>query len=204
MSRSKRTESAALNRVTRAADPSNDCVKAHDLLDAHQITFGLWQGSRPPIGPKLKEAKFDMVVLCDEDFQPDASLFQGVEVVYAPNEDDLDSPITEEQLCVAKKAATKVANAIIASKCVLVTCRAGLNRSGLVSGLVLHNLYGWPGSRCIEHVRARRRWPGSRGLRPLHNDSFVAVLKTLRLKSPRIQPPDPWEMTPSGLYIPKR
>jgi protein-tyrosine phosphatase len=178
-------------------------VKLHPFLDAHQITWGLWQGARPPVGTAVSRAEFDLLILCEEDFQPTSEMFPGVELVYAPNDDDWRYPLTESQLSIAKKAAQRAAEAIKASKSVLVACYAGLNRSGLVVALALHQLYGWPGTRCIEHVRARRKWGVDNGMKALENKSFEAALKKLPLRSPSIQPPDPWETTPGGVYIRK-
>jgi protein-tyrosine phosphatase len=40
---------------------------------------------------------------------------------------------------------------------VLVTCRMGKNRSGLVSALALHLLTGQSGKACIQHIQSRRK-----------------------------------------------
>ena len=52
---------------------------------------------------------------------------------------------------------------------VLVRCQAGVNRSGLVTALILL-LDGWQPDKIVEHLRARR------SSRVLSNDDFRAVV----------------------------
>ncbi len=142
-------------------------------LDATPIYPGLWQGSRPPIGPTLKNARFNAVVLCAEEFQPphvfpqgygfEALLYrhripyEGVETIYAPNDDSFERQPSREQLRVAIRAAMKSADLIKAGGQVLVTCWQGKNRSGLVSALILHTLLGISGADAASIVRSKRR-----------------------------------------------
>jgi protein-tyrosine phosphatase len=98
-----------------------------------------------------------------------------VEVLHAPNDDHAAyGPLTREKLRTALQAAHSVVKAIEAGKNVLVTCAAGLNRSGLVSTLALHFLYGWSGDRCIQHVRLHR--PAKQGMCALSNADFTRAL----------------------------
>lgn len=57
--------------------------------------------------------------------------------------------------------------------CVLTMCNAGRNRSGLLSALIVHYLFGIPGADAVEVVRARR--PNA-----LANDHFVTFLRTFK------------------------
>lgn len=57
--------------------------------------------------------------------------------------------------------------------CVLTMCNAGRNRSGLLSALIVHHLFGVPGSDAIEIVRSRR--PNA-----LANEHFVRFLESFR------------------------
>ena len=56
---------------------------------------------------------------------------------------------------------------------VLTMCNAGRNRSGLLSALIVHHVFGIPGASAIEIVRTRR--PNA-----LANDHFVAFLETFK------------------------
>ena len=140
-------------------------------VDASLIAKGLWQGSAPVPGDAVRNSGFDLLVLCAEEYQPPDTDFPGVEVIHAPNS-DCGMPVTRQQLALALQAARRVAAAIRQSKHVLVTCRLGLNRSGLVSALALHLLTGESGHVCIDIVQAHRK--DSMG-----NASFNAALLRL-------------------------
>jgi hypothetical protein len=125
-------------------------------IDADEIYPGLWQGGRPPLGDHLREAGFSLLVLCARENQHPPESFPGVEVVGAPNDDNFDNPPTREQLQRAKQAANQVIAALQKGRQVLVTCYAGINRSGLVSALVLHDFLGVSGvEACMLIQRAR-------------------------------------------------
>lgn len=127
----------------------------------------------------VREAGFDMIVLCARELQLPAEAYPGVRIVYAPNDDSVEFPLTKEKLRIAVRAAEAVAQEIQKGGRVLVTCAAGLNRSGLVSALALHKLYGWGGDECVRTVRAKRvaskRHPG----KALSNPEFTAVIRRL-------------------------
>lgn len=125
-------------------------------LDADEIAPGLWQGSVPPSGPKLRKAGFGLVVLAAREWQLLDEVFEGVRVVRAPLDDNEAIPLPRKDLAGALMAARQTAAAIEDGTKCLVTCAAGRNRSGLISALTLHLLYGWPGHRCIQVVRAGR------------------------------------------------
>ncbi len=128
------------------------------MYQSDQVATGIWQGAAPPTGPELYRLGFGMVVLCAMEYQPGPAqtAFPGVEVVYAPN-DDTFGGVTQEQLAGALKAARQVKQAVLAGKRVLVTCRMGKNRSGLVSALAMHMLTGMPGLSCIRQIQNKRK-----------------------------------------------
>lgn len=146
-------------------------VEAHDLIDAHHISSGLWQGAAPMPGDIIRNAGFDMLVLCAFEYQPTAEQFPGVEVLHAPNDDDDRLP-TRDELRIAMQAAKKVAGALLANRKVLVTCRAGRNRSGLVSAIALHKFLGLSGSQAASLVKMCRP-------KALTNDYFQMCLDRL-------------------------
>ncbi|MFF2625294.1 protein phosphatase [Kitasatospora griseola] len=82
-----------------------------------------------------------------------------------------DGPLDAEQLAAVQDAATHTADAVAAGRRVLVRCRSGYNRSGLVVAQALVELGAHP-AEAIHRVRARRSpWALSNGL-------FVAYLET--------------------------
>lgn len=147
-------------------------------LDADEIVPRLWQGALPPTGSAVSQAGFDVLVLCAREHQLPSVYFHDVEVVNAPNDDNVAyGPLTREKLKVALQAARRVVEMVKGGKSALVTCAAGMNRSGLVSALALHLLYGWPGDKCIKQVRTKRGPRG--GYRPLSNSDFTKALRRL-------------------------
>lgn len=147
------------------------------MIDAHEIVPGLWQGSKPRPGSALGEAGFQVAVFCAREYQPSPVYFPGVQVIHAPNDDIPIYPLTPEDLKVAVQAATRVARHLAKGRKVLVTCLAGINRSGLVVALALHKAYGYSGRTCIEIVRSRRLIEDY-GL-ALSNEHFVEALSKL-------------------------
>jgi protein-tyrosine phosphatase len=148
------------------------------MLDADEISPGLWQGSVPPRGRKLRKAGFDVVVLAAREWQLYDDVFEDIEVIRAPLDDKEVEPITRNDLRGALQAARQVAEAVAQGKKCLVTCAAGLNRSGLVTALTLHLLHGWSGARCAQQVRKMRTWPRP-DYSPLSNEQFLAILGRL-------------------------
>lgn len=125
------------------------------VLDANKITDGLYQGAWPPFDDQLKKRGFDVVVLCANENQH-AEFYHGVEVICAPGDDDSRPERLLRFLPAWMEAAEAVAQRVNEGKKVLVTCMAGLNRSGMVTTMALHLLTGWSGSDCVEHVQACR------------------------------------------------
>jgi hypothetical protein len=158
-------------------------------LDATPIYRGLHQGMAPPAGPLLSSSGFDTIVLCAEEWQPPRFVdpvcgavlgylpnthpYPGTTLVYAPADDDFYNPPSRERLSLALRASAYVAQRVAQGSNVLVTCWAGKNRSGLVTGLALHRLTGLPGHMCVAHIKK---------VRPiaLMNPQFVAVLNRLQ------------------------
>lgn len=117
----------------------------------------LYQGSAPFGEPNSlsKEHGFDVVVLCATE-NVDRGQYTDIEVIEAIGEDVNDWPVNEEAVKRWNDAALKVAQHVNAGRRVLVTCMAGLNRSGFVSALTLYHVWGWSGDRAIKHIQERR------------------------------------------------
>jgi len=127
-----------------------------NLMYSHPDNTGsLWQGSLPPIGTVLQEAGYDTLVLAASEFQSDIS-YQDIEVICAPGDDDHRPHRMANFLPVWVSAAKIVVERVHSGKRVLVTCMAGLNRSGMVTALALKELTGWSGEVVVEHIRKNR------------------------------------------------
>lgn len=157
-----------------------------------EIAPGLFQGSKPPFGPTLKELGLDVLVLTAREIQPASVYFPGVEVVHAPIDDMPDErPLDRHGLSLVLNAARRATNALAAGRRVLVTCAAGMNRSGLVSAVTLIMSQGLSGRAAIETVKRNRRW-GEDGYQPLSNPQFVAMLS--RVPGKALPEPEPLEV----------
>jgi hypothetical protein len=154
---------------------------------AQEIHPGLWQGEWPPPGRWLAERGFSTLVLCAAEYQPPYEFpevtagligirspnpWPGVEVIYAPNNDDVENKPPRETLRLALRAGRIVATRLAQKKRVLTTCWQGRNRSGLVSAFGLYFL-GIPGPTATRIVQLRRQG----GLR---NPVFCDILAKLR------------------------
>lgn len=153
------------------------------------ITKGLYQGMAPPCGPALRASGIDTIILCAEEWQPPRNVdpacavvlgyrpglpaYPGVNVVYAPADDDFDNPPSASVIQLASKAASIAAVRAAQGGKVLVTCWMGRNRSGLVTALALHALTGMSGSQIIQHIKR---------VRPvaLSNPQFRAALSKIQ------------------------
>lgn len=122
------------------------------------------------MGQRLRQLGFDTLVLCAEEHQPPGRAFPGVEVIHLPFDDTVE-PMDYRQYGAIQKTADRVARRLRARRRVLVTCHAGLNRSGLVNALALMRATGAPPSIAIERIRARR------GVRALSNPYFESLVR---------------------------
>lgn len=156
------------------------------MFDAHEIVPLLWQGSKPKPGRGLADAGFEVLVLCAREYQPTTASFPGLILINAPNDDHYF--MTREDLQGAVDAASQVAEHVKAGRKVLVTCLAGINRSGLVVALALHEIFGYSGESCINIVRAKRRLADGDDV-ALTNTIFVEALQKLKGTEMRITPP---------------
>lgn len=121
-------------------------------MSATQIIPYLWQGSQPPAGPRLGQS-VELLALCANEFQPPDDRFPGIHhIIRVPMDDAEPSP---EEIQLAYQAAHVVSAAVSQRMVCLVTCQAGLNRSGLVCGLALKNL-GMSGKEAIQVIQQRR------------------------------------------------
>jgi len=125
-------------------------------MNADEVFPGLWQGGVPPEGEELRQAGFQLLVLCAVEHQPAAQKFPGLSVLKVPLADEPNLVSDQVLRRVVMPAARFVAGSVQDGQKVLVTCHAGINRSGLVTGLALQMLTKWSGKACVERIRTRR------------------------------------------------
>lgn len=117
--------------------------------------------------PDARSFRVHLLVLCAQ-YQPRT---KALDILSAPFYDQPFASREEARrvIGVAGRAAFFVAQRVAARQRVLVCCQAGLNRSGLVSGLALRNL-GVGGESAVRKIR-RARGPSALG-----NASFARVV----------------------------
>lgn len=131
--------------------------------DAHWIAPRIWQGSFPAPGTDLRAQGIDVVILCARELnerldrigRPVPSLYPGVRVLRAYL-DDSGAPATLAEFREAHRVADEAAALWLRGARILVTCAMGLNRSGLVTAILLRELFGVDGVYAIDHIRRRR------------------------------------------------
>lgn len=111
----------------------------------------LAQGSAPPPGADLP---FDTIVLSAIEYQIDPRYFPDREVLHVPLTDHGPPPTDRERELIYENA-QRIARRIRKGRRVLVTCRQGRNRSGVLAGLALVEL-GVPGPRAAELIQRIR------------------------------------------------
>jgi hypothetical protein len=136
-------------------------------VTASEIIPGLWQGSKPPAGPEVGRVA-DLLVLCAMEYQPGPRSYPGLARIVRARLDDAEP--TPRELAEAEAAARQVAMSLASHLVCLVTCQAGLNRSGLVSGLALRYL-GFSGREAVRLVRR------ARGEKALSNPWFRKIVE---------------------------
>lgn len=138
----------------------------------HEIIPGLFMGGHfrsdgsGVLSPVVVADEFDVVVsmISLEGHGPPESVFHRV--CHVP-----DGPLTAAEIATVLTMADVAADAIRAERRVLVRCRAGYNRSGLVVAQTLLQL-GYALDDAIDLIRSRR------SSFALHNPFFVDYLTT--------------------------
>jgi protein-tyrosine phosphatase len=119
------------------------------------IVPGLAQGSFPD-PPKLAWDNFDVLVLCAEEHQPRIAPPPNKFVFKLPLDDDPYNQLPIEAQQVILQTAHAVGTYLVAGCRVLSTCHQGLNRSGLITALLLMRCYQMPAPQAIQLIRAKR------------------------------------------------
>lgn len=142
----------------------------------NRVVLRLWQGAAPDPFGSYKE--FDLIVLCAEEVQPKFNRFKG-RIIRAPFSDTLYPSGKERRIAI--RAARIVAEQLRKKKKVLVTCAAGLNRSGLVVALVLRMATRMHSEAIIRRIRK------ARGSHALSNPAFVRIVRCFSQRRLRVK-----------------
>lgn len=146
---------------------------------AYRIGPKHWQSGFPRPFRDLSRHGVDVVVLASAEVQPDAEARKQIEeecpdlsVILCPLLDIEDRLYLESIKPRLVKVAKLVLQCLSADKRVLVTCSAGRNRSGLISGLVHMLRFGLTGAEAVARIKSAR--PDA-----LTNDVFRRYLESL-------------------------
>lgn len=135
-----------------------------------EVAPKLFVGSRPPPG---RYEDIDTIVLAAEEYQVPIVQFPGTEVLHAPLDDDPSRSLREDEIRMALRTADRVARRLRAGRRVLVTCAMGLNRSALVAGLAMLEVYGMKPDEIVSRIRkARGSWA-------LSNPNFEKLIRVV-------------------------
>lgn len=126
---------------------------------------------------KLNLLPFALVVLSAKEYQPKQKMPRSLletPRLYVPLNDSsrLKGKELKSTIHYADQAAKEVARAILRGKNALVTCWAGLNRSGLISGLAIKKLSNLSGPEITSLIRERRSQAA------LFNPLFAKIVET--------------------------
>jgi protein-tyrosine phosphatase len=141
--------------------------------EPHKVFPNIWIGSAPDSGDALQ--RFDVLVLCAEEYQPTMSKFAGL-VCRLPLQ-DWEVPVEPSDVV---PMIERVARRAYDGSLTLVTCMAGLNRSALITaGAILfieHRLRprhpdAWTADDVVARIRSRHDH------RALNNRAFVSFLQ---------------------------
>lgn len=158
------------------------------MIDASHIKGGLWQGSYPhPDDARELAKRFDVIYFCATEYQPDATKFRGITCRYVRMQ---DAGTTQDERNRIIDASALVAEDLADKLKVLVTCRQGANRSGVVTAAALIDYYWMSPRAAIALVRQKRKipthdpngrwdddwtWRG-RAVKALYNEEYVDFL----------------------------
>lgn len=142
--------------------------------DWNWLTPELAQGAYPD---RSAFRHFDMIAYCAREMEPDTIAPHGREQIVIALRDDPTEMSNDERVS-AMLAARRVATRLVSGRKVLVTCAAGVNRSGLVAGLAMVLAYEMNGDDAIARIRRKRK--PENGMTPLSNPLFVDILRGMR------------------------
>lgn len=148
------------------------------FADRQKVSEGLYIGSAPEIGSDFDRANLQVLVLCADEYQPSGTEFRGRPFTMHVPLDDSGPPPTLEDLERAHSAARVLAGQLLLGKRALVTCRMGVNRSGLVTALAHRLRHRTTGHEARVLVQ-KKRTDLPPGFKALQNQYFADHLDSL-------------------------
>lgn len=147
------------------------------IIYKHKSGGELYQAGAKEIPDILRKKPISLLILSAEEYQPEhisntGGSFEKIEVIYVPLKDSvfLSAKKLRDTVLKADKVSNIAVEHILSGNSVLSTCWAGLNRSGLISGLTMKKLSGAPGDKIVRQIRKLRSW------RALSNPLFADVI----------------------------
>jgi protein-tyrosine phosphatase len=126
----------------------------------HWIVPSLAQGSYPDPpnrAPKTAFENFDVLILAAEEHQaPRYKPPPGKLIYRVPLDDDPYQQLPREVAEVVMHVANAAGSHLVSGKKTLSTCHMGLNRSGLVTGLILMQYFRMTPAAAIRLIRQKR------------------------------------------------
>ena len=150
-----------------------------DLIYKHPDGGSIWQSGYREIPHNLKIIGINVVIYAAAECPP-LKHHTGAELKYFPNDDMMrpkGSPQYNALLERAKNAVPTVVEAIEKGKNVLITCSQGINRSSLVTGLVLNQLSTLSSWEIINLIKDKREGT-------LTNGSFMEMILEAEMPNP--------------------
>lgn len=136
-------------------------------IDADPVAPGLFIGSAPEPG---YYRWLHVLVLCAREYQPPQRSFPGLTVIRVPFDDDPGTELSKREIRKVVSGGRTVGRYLASGQRVLVTCQMGWNRSALIAGIAMRDVWGADSVQIIERLRA------ARGEQALSNPQFEALL----------------------------
>lgn len=148
-----------------------------DLIFTHQSGAQLWQGDMYDVDRllRLPNERIKVIGLFAQEYQPDEDSGR-YELIKNGFDDNPQADLVELSAAAntADDASDLFSNRLREGKSCLSSCRAGLNRSGLVSALTLMKVAGLGPRKAINLIRYSRTPQG--GMAALSNPGFVETI----------------------------
>lgn len=126
----------------------------------HWIVPSLAQGSYPDPpnqAPASAFKDFDVLILAAEEHQaPRYTAPKGKLVYRVPLDDDIYQPVPRDVAEVVMHVANAAGSHLVSGKTTISTCHQGLNRSGLITALILMQYFRMTPAAAIKLVRQKR------------------------------------------------
>ncbi len=145
-------------------------------IDATCITSGLWMGSKPSPEINYRDLGFHYLVFCASEYHPRPSHFEDVKVSRLDLEDG-PATVVPSEIRRIRHTTKRIIAGIRSGEKALITCLDGMNRSGLVTAMILNILQGISGRQAVHHIQSRRFLDGKTPF--WNNPSFENYLCTL-------------------------